>query len=206
MTATSSARLNSRAKSTCKISMRQMGHPRGRKEALPQQKGPQWRRLFRRLQPLHPASPPVGGLRRRRLSLGYPKLQQEGSPAPTQLHSFAGHSDSVNVVGWNPHRPLQFATGSSDKRVVVWDMGRLGENTTEKTGNEILVSSRVCSSSTADIVRRLWRSAGAMNSICWPLLKKTAPCTSGGPTNASNSDHRVILSLTTPDPISQPLP
>jgi WD40 repeat protein len=39
-----------------------------------------------------------------------------------QLHSFLGHNDSVNVVAWSPSKPLQFASGSSDTRVVLWDI------------------------------------------------------------------------------------
>lgn len=39
-----------------------------------------------------------------------------------KLHSFIGHNDAVNVVSWSPHSAVQFASGSSDRRVVVWDM------------------------------------------------------------------------------------
>jgi len=40
-----------------------------------------------------------------------------------------GHNDSVNIVSWNPRKPLQFASGSSDRRVVLWDIERLNANT-----------------------------------------------------------------------------
>lgn len=72
-----------------------------------------------------------------------------------QLHSFVGHNDAVNVVAWNPNKPLQFASGSSDRRVVLWDIERLNLNSEESTGNEILVSIIVCSSYTEGIDPKL---------------------------------------------------
>lgn len=69
--------------------------------------------------------------------MGRPQHVQKGTLPLTQLHSFIGHNDSVNTVTWNPHSPVQFATASSDRRVVLWDMERLNEG--DKVGNEILV-------------------------------------------------------------------
>ncbi len=68
-----------------------------------------------------------------------------------KLHTFVGHNDAVNVVAWNPRNPLQFSSGSSDRRVVLWDIERLNLNTEESNGNEILVGMMLCSSFTEDI-------------------------------------------------------
>jgi WD40 repeat protein len=61
--------------------------------------------------------------------LGYTKHEQKSKDIFIQLHTFIGHNDAVNAVSWSPHSPVQFATASSDRKVVVWDMERLGENT-----------------------------------------------------------------------------
>ena len=50
-----------------------------------------------------------------------------------------GHNDAVNVVSWNPHHSMQFSSGSSDRKIVFWDIDRLNMNSKEKTGNEMLV-------------------------------------------------------------------
>lgn len=60
--------------------------------------------------------------------LGPAQSQQKGTYQVIQLHSFVGHNDAVNVVAWNPNKPLQFASGSSDRRVVLWDIERLNLN------------------------------------------------------------------------------
>jgi WD40 repeat protein len=40
-----------------------------------------------------------------------------------------GHNDAVNVVAWNPQNSMQFVSGSSDRRAVIWDIERLNLNT-----------------------------------------------------------------------------
>ena len=52
----------------------------------------------------------------------------------TQIHTFVGHNDAVNCVTWNPQNSMQFASGSSDRKIVYWDIDRLNKNTKEKTG------------------------------------------------------------------------
>ena len=41
------------------------------------------------------------------------------------MHVFIGHNDSVNTVIWSPFSPLKFASGSSDRRIVLWDIEKL---------------------------------------------------------------------------------
>ena len=71
--------------------------------------------------------------------MGYSEHEQEGSCGCSQLHTFVGHNDAIGVVSWDPNSPTRFLSGSSDRRMVVWDMARLGDNTKEKGGNEIVV-------------------------------------------------------------------
>ncbi len=40
-----------------------------------------------------------------------------------------GHNDAVTSVSWNPENAMQFGSGSSDRRMVVWDVERLNLNT-----------------------------------------------------------------------------
>jgi WD40 repeat protein len=61
--------------------------------------------------------------------VGHQELQQKGIPFTRQLHSFAGHGEAVNAVAWNPRHSMQFASGSSDRKVVFWDVERLNMNT-----------------------------------------------------------------------------
>jgi len=61
--------------------------------------------------------------------LGHQKFQQKSISKIKQLHTFVGHNDSVNVVAWNPLHSMQFASGSSDRKVVLWDIERLNMNT-----------------------------------------------------------------------------
>lgn len=66
------------------------------------------------------------------------------------MHNFVGHNDAVNAVKWSPHNVNLFASGSDDRRTVVWDVEKLAENTAEKSGNEISVQAILHSSYTLD--------------------------------------------------------
>lgn len=44
----------------------------------------------------------------------------------TRLHSFEQHADEVLNVAWSPHNPTMFASSSSDRRVHIWDLARIG--------------------------------------------------------------------------------
>lgn len=45
----------------------------------------------------------------------------------TKLHSFEAHQAEILSLAWSPHHPYIFASGSSDRRVNVWDLTRIGE-------------------------------------------------------------------------------
>lgn len=50
-----------------------------------------------------------------------------------KIHTFTGHNGSVNSVKWCAEHPLKFASGSTDKKVVIWDLKDLKVN--DKTSN-----------------------------------------------------------------------
>ena len=43
------------------------------------------------------------------------------------LHVFQSHQDDVLQISWSPHHETIFASSSSDRRVNVWDLSRIGE-------------------------------------------------------------------------------
>jgi WD40 repeat protein len=84
-------------------------------------------------------------------------MSKKVSESISKLHTFIGHNEAVNTVSWSPHSAVQFASGSSDRRVVVWDLEKLNDNTQDKAGSEILVRKALFSSSMGDIDRR-WQT------------------------------------------------
>ena len=42
-----------------------------------------------------------------------------------KVHMFTGHNGPVNSVKWCTQHPLRFASGSTDRKVVFWDLGQL---------------------------------------------------------------------------------
>lgn len=44
-----------------------------------------------------------------------------------RLHSLVGHGDKVTSVEWSPHHDGILASAGADRRVIVWDMTRIGE-------------------------------------------------------------------------------
>jgi histone-binding protein RBBP4 len=45
----------------------------------------------------------------------------------TKLHSFEAHSDEVFGVQWSPHNETILASSSSDRRLNIWDLSRIGD-------------------------------------------------------------------------------
>ena len=55
-----------------------------------------------------------------------------------KLVSFDYHSDSVHKVTWAPFSMSILASVSSDKKVIIWDLGRISSNKEEDFPSEIL--------------------------------------------------------------------
>lgn len=44
-----------------------------------------------------------------------------------KLHTIMGHSESITSLEWDPHNDGILASGSQDRRVILWDIKRIGE-------------------------------------------------------------------------------
>jgi histone-binding protein RBBP4 len=44
-----------------------------------------------------------------------------------KLHSLEGHADAVTSLAWHPHEEAILGSGSYDRRVIFWDLSRVGE-------------------------------------------------------------------------------
>lgn len=44
----------------------------------------------------------------------------------TRLHKFDDHEGDILTLDWSPFKPNVFASGSSDHKVKIWDLMRVG--------------------------------------------------------------------------------
>lgn len=44
-----------------------------------------------------------------------------------KLHTIMGHSESITALEWDPHNDGIIASGSQDRRVILWDIKKIGE-------------------------------------------------------------------------------
>jgi len=44
-----------------------------------------------------------------------------------KLHSLEGHLDAVTSLAWHPTEEAILGSGSYDRRVIFWDLSRVGE-------------------------------------------------------------------------------
>lgn len=61
-----------------------------------------------------------------------------------KLHSLKGHEEEIYQVSWSPHFESILATSGSDRRVIIWDMARIGDVQDESLGDppELMVKTR----------------------------------------------------------------
>jgi histone-binding protein RBBP4 len=43
------------------------------------------------------------------------------------IHSLEGHNDQVTSLAWHPFEEAILGSGSYDRRVIFWDLSRVGE-------------------------------------------------------------------------------
>jgi histone-binding protein RBBP4 len=53
-----------------------------------------------------------------------------------KLHSFEGHRDEVTTVAWSPDEEPIFASAGSDRRVIIWDLSRIGNEQTPEDAED----------------------------------------------------------------------
>lgn len=49
-----------------------------------------------------------------------------------RLHTIVGHSESISCLEWDPHNDGILASGSQDRRVILWDIKKIGEEQTQE--------------------------------------------------------------------------
>lgn len=54
----------------------------------------------------------------------------------TKLHVFEGHSDEIFQVQWSPFNETVLASASSDRRLHIWDLSKIGETQSEEDAQD----------------------------------------------------------------------
>ena len=52
------------------------------------------------------------------------------------LHVFEGHTDEVFQAEWSPHNEAIMASSGADRRVMIWDMSRIGMEQTPEDAED----------------------------------------------------------------------
>lgn len=65
-----------------------------------------------------------------------------------KLHELQGHQGEILQLAWSPHHESVLATAGNDRRVLVWDLSRIGQEMSpaeaEDGPPELLVSKKKC--------------------------------------------------------------
>lgn len=43
------------------------------------------------------------------------------------MHTFEGHTEDILRVEWSPFSVTTFGTCSADKKIIIWDISKIGE-------------------------------------------------------------------------------
>ncbi|KAM9899010.1 hypothetical protein OXX69_009659, partial [Metschnikowia pulcherrima] len=52
------------------------------------------------------------------------------------LHTMMGHGDGITCMEFSPHKDGILASGSQDRRVILWDMSKIGEEQTQEDAED----------------------------------------------------------------------
>lgn len=44
-----------------------------------------------------------------------------------QMHTFEGHTDDILRAEWSPFNVSVFGTCSADRKIIIWDINKIGE-------------------------------------------------------------------------------
>ena len=47
-----------------------------------------------------------------------------------KLHALEGHQDAVTSISWHPFEEAVLASASNDRRIIFWDLSKVGEEQT----------------------------------------------------------------------------
>lgn len=78
------------------------------------------------------------------------------------LHTFDHHPEEVFQIGWSPKNETILASCGADRRLMVWDLSRIGEEQVRPRAAPLLKCSLTMSFS-------CYQSAAATVRLCWPL-------------------------------------
>ena len=56
--------------------------------------------------------------------------------ADKKVHSIEAHQDAVIQLQWHPQEPAILTSGSYDRRIIIYDLSRTGEEQTEEEAEE----------------------------------------------------------------------
>ncbi|RKP31773.1 WD40 repeat-like protein [Metschnikowia bicuspidata] len=64
------------------------------------------------------------------------RMLSKNSGAQGLLHTMMGHGDGISCMGFSTHVDGVLATGSQDRRVIIWDLSKIGEEQSQEDAED----------------------------------------------------------------------